>query len=371
MLILFGLIPFARLFSFTNFTSGDDTVVGNSQTKSTLDRCAALKKTIQRYSTQRQMTIITSKRHPIKFYAVIIFVSLFIAALGTLILFVSIDLLQKENPDTKNYFLPFFSFIFYFLAFSMVYAYWKNSPKVTIDNHTITFGNERFYLKDIKKVTLTGKMPFKLIIRFPMEGTALIFIDGTEKYFFDDLFSNSWEIKSFLEQTVIKKEEYIPTQIEKVDSNMIRFERFETFKGAQITSLRGIMLWGLIGIFAFLLISKTQSASKGFLIFLLVSGTFWFLINSWLMHFFCITNEYFIVKNHNFVWVAKIYRIKDIAEIVYEAQGNQPNSLRIITKDFKNKIYPAGTLRDKTWLEMKSRLEMKGVKVRNECIPEE
>lgn len=316
------------------------------------------------------MPTITSKRHPVKFYALLIFVLLFLSALGTLFLFASIDLLQKDNPQTKNYFLPLFSIAFYFLAFSMVYAYWKNSPKISIDNRTITFGNERFYLKEIKKVILTGKMPFKLIFRFPMEGTALIFNDGTEKYFFDDLFSNSWEIKSFLEQTVIKKTEYIPSQIEKIDSNIIGFERFETFKGSQITSLRGIMLWGLIGFFGVLMISKKQPPPIGVLIFFAVFGTFWFLFNSWLMHFFCITNDYFIVKNHNFIWMTKIYRIKDIKEIVYETQSNQPNGLRIITKDFRNKLYPAGTLRDKTWLEMKSRLKMKGVKVRNECIPE-
>lgn len=315
------------------------------------------------------MTIITSKRHPVKFYTVLIFVFLFLSALGTLFLFVSFDLLQKDSPETKNYFLPIFSIAFYFLAFSMVYAYLKNSPKISIDKHTITFGNERFYLKEIKQVILTGKMPFRLIIRFPMEGTALIFNDGTERFFFDDLFSNSWEIKSFLEQTVIKKTEYIPPQIENIDSNAIRFEQIETFKGNQITSLRGIMLWGLIGFFAFLLISKIQSSKIGFVIFFAVLGTFWFLFNSWLMHFFCITNDYFIVKNHNLVWLTKIYRIKDIKEIVYETQSNQPNSLRIITKDFRNKLYPAGTLRDKTWLEMKSILEKKGVKVRNECIP--
>lgn len=314
------------------------------------------------------MTVITSKRHPLKFYAVLIFAFLFLSALGTLFLFVSFDLLQKDNTETKNYFLPIFSIALYSLAFSVVYAYLKNSPKISIDKHTIAFGNERFYLKEIKQVILTGKMPFRLIIRFPMEGTALIFNDGTERFFFDDLFSNSWEIKSFLEQTVIKKTEYIPPQIEKVDSNSIRFEQMETFKGNQLTSLRGIMLWGLIGFFAFLLISKVQSVTIGPVIFFTVFGTFWFLFSSWLMHFFCITNDYFIVKNHNFVWLTKIYRIEDIKEIVYETQSNQPNSLRIITKDFRNKLYPAGTLRDKTWLEMKSILEKKGVKVRNECI---
>ena len=67
------------------------------------------------------MTIITSKRHPVKFYTVLIFVFLFLSALGTLFLFVSFDLLQKDNTETKNYFLPIFSIAFYFLAFSMTF----------------------------------------------------------------------------------------------------------------------------------------------------------------------------------------------------------------------------------------------------------
>lgn len=316
------------------------------------------------------MTTITTRRHPIKFYTILIFVFLFLSTFGSLFLFAGIDLLQREHPETKNYFLPVFSLAFYFLAFLMIYTYWKNSPKITVDKYTITIGDRTFYLKNIKNVVLTGKMPFRFIFRLPLEGTALIFNDGTEKFFFDDMYSNSWELKSFLEQTVIKKTEYISSQIEKVDTNSIRFESFDTFKGNQIISLRGILLWGLIGFFAFLLISKRQSAPSGFVIFFAVFGTFWFLFNSWLMHFFCMTNDYFIVKNHNLVWLTKIYRIKDIKEIVYETQSKQPNSLRIITKDFRNKLYPAGTLRDKTWLEMKSRLEIKGVKVRNECIPE-
>lgn len=209
------------------------------------------------------MTVIKSKRHPLKFYTVLIFVFLFLGALGSLFLFASIDLLQKDNPETKNYFLPIFSLAFYFLAFSMVYAYWKNSPKISIDNQTITIGKDRYYLKDIKKVRLTGKMPFRLIIRFPMEGTALIFNDGTEKYFFDDLFLNSWEIKSFLEQTVIKKTEFIPNNIDKVDSDAIRFEQFETFKRQTNYKLKGNLIMGINRVFyIFINFKKSISTSR-------------------------------------------------------------------------------------------------------------
>ena len=58
----------------------------------------------------------------------------------------------------------------------------------------------------------------------------------------------------------------------------------------------------------------------------------------------------------------------EIEIIVFESQGKQPNSLRIITTNYKRKLYPAGTLNNKKWLEMKTELERKNIKVRNECI---
>jgi hypothetical protein len=211
-------------------------------------------------------------------------------------------------------------------------------------------------------------MPFKFIITFPMEGTAILFNDGTEKILFDDMYSNSSEIKLFLERVVIKKQDFNHDSIKEISDDAIRFENEETFKGNQFTSLRGISLWGLIGFFGFLLISKWQSPPLGLLIFFGAFGTFWFVLNSWLMHYFGLTKDYLIVRNHNFFWKVKIYRLTDIKEVVYETQGKQPNCMRIITNDFRNKLYPAGTLRDKTWLDLKDKLEAKGVTVRNECI---
>lgn len=314
------------------------------------------------------MTRITTKRHPLKFYVFLAFGTLFLCGLGTLLLFISIDILQKENPEAKEYFMPLFSLAFYLFAFSMIIAYWKNSPIITLDNHSITFGNETFYLKDIKGIALTGKMPFKFIFTFPMEGTAILFNNGTEIILFDDMYSNSSEIKLFLEQVVFKKQEYKQSSTKEISQDAIRFENEEIYRGNQFTSLRGISLWGPIGFFIFLLNSKLQNPSVGLLIFFGAFGTFWFVLHSCLMHYFGLTKDYLIVRNHNFFWKVKIYRLTDIKEVVYETQGKQPNCMRIITNDFRNKLYPAGTLRDKTWLDLKDKLEAKGVTVRNECI---
>lgn len=282
----------------------------------------------------------------------------------------TLEVFKKEQIEQKDYLLPMVPTFLFFMAFYSVYAYWKNSPTIIIDPHrkSITFGTETYYVQDIEKVTLTGKMPFRYIIRFPMEGASILFKNGVERFIYDDMYSNSWQIKKFIDQVVNNKIEETEREIKSINKNPLRFEKEELFKGNPLTSLRGISLWGLIGFFVGMMIFKMKTPPIGFLIFIFGFSAFWFVLHSWMMHYFGLTKEYFVIRNHNYFWMQKIYRIDDIKEIVYESQGRQPNCLRIITKDFKNKLYPAGTLRDKTWLYLKGRLESNGIIVRNECI---
>ncbi len=314
------------------------------------------------------MPIITTRRHPFKFYAALLFISLLLFGIGSLILFTGINILQKGQPATKDYFMSLFGLAFYLLAFFTVYAYWKNTPHVIIDNYTIKIGDRTIDIKNIKDVALTGKMPFRFILNYPMEGTALLLADDTEIFLFDDMYANSSEIKLFLQQVVLNKQEYKPALTSNISKDSIYIENEETFKGNQFTSFRGLSLWGLIGFLTFTLFDSWEHPPMLQLVTLIVFGIFWFVLHGWLMHYFGLTTDYLIVRNHIFIWKMKIYRLSDIKEVVYETQGKQPNCMRIITKDFRNKLYPAGTLRNKTWLYLKMKLEAKGVAVRNECI---
>ena len=314
------------------------------------------------------MNIIKTQRHPLKFYAILAFGFLFLLALGSFMIFIGLENEPNEQAESKRIIMPIFGCIICLLAIWMVYSYWKNSPKITIDGNNLKIGKETFRLNSIKDVILTGKMPFRFIINFPMEGTAILFNDGRDKILFDDMYLNSYEVKSFLEQVIIKKQQFKINEPKKVTSSELRFENIEIFKGNQFTSLRGISLWGLFGVFTFMLIIKETNLKLGDVIFFCLFGTFWFVLHSWLMHYFGLTKDFLIIRNHNFIWREIIYNYSDIKEVVFESQGKQPNCMRVITNDFRNKLYPAGTLRDKTWLEMKKKLEVKGVKVRNECI---
>ena len=264
--------------------------------------------------------------------------------------------------------MPVFGFLLYIMAVYSIISYFKNSPTIVVDTSKISFNDKTYFWTEVLKIDLTGKRPFKYFINFPMEGTMLTFKDGTVKYFFDDIYSNSWKIKSFIQQIVINKKDIAEIETHQVDKNEIRLESFEVFKGNQWTSIRGLSLWGLIGFFVFLLLTKREIPPTGFLIFFVIFGTIWFTFNSYLMHYFALSSNYFAIKNNNFIWKNKIYRMVDIKEVVFETQGKLPNCLRVITKDFRNTLYPAGTLRDKTWHDIKRVLELKGIIVRNECI---
>jgi len=256
------------------------------------------------------------------------------------------------------------------LGINMVCTYFKNAPKVIIDENTIKIAKESFDLNSIKKVILTGKIPFRFIINFPMEATKIEFNNGRTKVLFDDMYSNSHEVKAFLEQVIVKKQEFKTTPLKKVNVAELKLEDSEVFKGNQFTSFRGLSLWGLLITFSFLIIVEASSVNALALLFFAVFAVVWFLIHVRFMHYFVLTECFMVIRNHIFVQRKKVYHLSNVKEIVFETQGRQPNGMRIITTDFKSTLYPAATLKDSNWLKMKKKLELKGVLVRNECIYE-
>lgn len=317
------------------------------------------------------MTTFSTRRHPLKFYTVLIFSFLFFISLGSVLLYSGIEALQKEQPKIKEYLMPVFGLGVIFLGFYSIYAYRRNSPRVTLDPYDLQIGDEVFSIADIKEVEFTGKMPFPYLLTYPMEGMAILFDDDTVKILFDDMYANSSALKLLLQQAISKKDEYEPLTTRPINREEINFENEEIFKGNQLTSFRGISLWGVVVFCAYVFFGKWEMPSIASVAFFSLFVVFWFCLHSWLMHYFGLANKYFIVRNHNFIWMKKIYPLSDIKEVVFETQSKQPNCLRVITNDFRSKLYPAGTLRDETWLDMKRQLESRGVSVRNESIDEE
>ena len=302
---------------------------------------------------------ITSKRHLYKFYLTLLLVNILFIGMGTIFLSASI----RDNNNIGYYIF----FIIVAIAIFMNFVFIKNSPKIVLVTKGLHFKNNFYSWDNLSSTELTGKSNLFLT---PTECATITFKDLKSIRIFDDLYSNSAEMKCFIQEIVIDKKDTFKIPNRNINLNNIDNEFFIPYKGNPIFSFRGILMWGLIlAIILLPLFSKKTINIKG-LLFLIPLCVFWFILNSWMMHYFEISKNFFIVKNHYYFWKKDIYSISDIKEIVFESQPKQANKLRIITKDFKTKFYLSGSLTDKNWLEMKKELENKNIIVRNECIPE-
>ena len=301
---------------------------------------------------------------------------------GTLSIFKVIEDIEYGVPFTKTLFLIpliFFPFIFY-----TVYYLLTSFPVVTIDSFgiklTTAFNSKSYYWADIEEIELTGKQPHKfLFISMPTEATTIKFEDGTVFNLWVDYYRNKSELRVILERANkiltmnTKKMTSLKFEIEKTNYSTIRINDIEgdEFNGNHLLSINGIFFYGWIVFWGIFLFIKSDSITLVSIssIFTFVMVLFFIpALLSFQMHYFIITREFLVVKNTVWFWMREIYLLEDIKEIVIETPHKRETSLRIITTDYRDKLYSAGSLRNKTWKRLIEKFEIIKIKVRNETI---
>lgn len=312
--------------------------------------------------------IIETKRSILKFYISVYLGFFFFFILGIFMIKIFFDEIEEKGFQYKLLFMLIFGIGVIIISFYTIFKYYKNAPTVRVFDNKIQINKKTISFQDIEYIDLTGKMPFKYILTFPMEGSYILLKNKEEYFLYDDMYSNFWNIKDYLNSVFLKKENYKNPNSDKVKKDIVRFEPFIFYNGFQFFSFRGLMLWGfLIPLFYGLLFVKQNPNFKGYIFFGLFA-VFWFYFNSWLMHYYGLSKKFLIIKNTNLPWREKIYELSYIKEIVFESEGRMPNCLRVITHDFRSNLYPGATLSDKEWLNLKKDLRSYGIKVRDECI---
>lgn len=307
-----------------------------------------------------------TKRHNVNFYFAVALLFLF-CALGTFLISMFFDEEQKTKEGDIVYLFFAFGVLFVAFAFYTAYQYLKNVPNIIIEKNRIFFNKETFSINDIQHINLTGKMPFRYIGRYPMEGCYIEFKNGKEKFIYDDMYSNIWEIKDYLKQVVVDKKEYQPSRKQEIKPSQVRNEHFEYYKNRLLLSFMGISFWFFCLMFLFIIV-QGKSSSVGVDIFLMFYIVLIYFFGSRLFHYYGLSKNYLIIKNFNMPWKKRVYRLEDIIEIVFETEQKRPNGLRVITKNYESKLYFGATLYDNTWRELKKNLRKKDIKVRDECI---
>ncbi len=278
--------------------------------------------------------------------------------------------------DSAHIVLLAISFVLISFAIYSITTSIKNSPSVLFNDDVLLVGSKAYYWKDFKKASFTGRKPCKCIFRYSMEGMMLQFSNEKPVYLLDYVYSNLWELKLFVQQVIIEEKKktevpsFISSQKEMTHSKQI------CYKGNCFFSAYSVLYWGTVIILGMLgvefchiyFLSDCTLAGTVLLTCIIAILLLLFWAISCTMYYFELSDNHLIAKNHILFWKKDVYPLQSIREIGFDKGfiNNRRFSLKLITKDFKYSIYPAGTLSQKTWKELGENLKKQGVKIRNE-----
>jgi hypothetical protein len=339
------------------------------------------------------MISVTSRRHWKNFYLALIGIVSFFLTMAV----VTFALRDEAVSKFAEVIGILMSLLLFFMVFYSIVRYYQNVPSIYVDINSITFNrSETFFWKNVEKIELSGKFSFKFLGGNPKEGMMLKFFSGDKKYLFDDMYENSGEIKSFIHDFVIEKQPLETTPASEIklpnkaeialldqgaiieekafevipatESNPfdISKEKFVYYKGLQISSIDGLAMWLFVTPSLYVLV-KASIELNGMAVAVLCFDLFLFLYIGRRLYYFGISDNYLVIKLHNAPWFKEIYYLSGIREVVFEQRFKMPVTLRVITNDFKSDVYPAGTVSDKQWMQLKDAFEKKNIKVRNDC----
>jgi hypothetical protein len=254
------------------------------------------------------------------------------------------------------------SLLLLFLSIIAAYSFAKRTFLVRIGDGAIIL---RGFLKtlnirssEIKSVNLFSAENLYGFAGYRTIATSIELESGKKVIITDSFYRNIPELKKALIENFGKK--IILPQRHFNSHQKTEFEtEYEKISGNPITSINGLMIIGSLCFIALSFTSKTHLVPAHlFLLFPL--AIFYFGFGSQL-YYFLISNRHLVIRNHCFPWVNKIYNLEEIILVNFEKTGKRSKSLRITTNDFKSKLYSAGSLREKHWEIIRTKLNDDGI----------
>jgi hypothetical protein len=252
-------------------------------------------------------------------------------------------------------------------------------PKIIFESGGIVFktifSTRIISLNEIASINLTGKKEIAATLN--SEEISTLNLSTGEKIFIrTECYKNSPEIRQTLEKLisvlggekkiidislVAKKESEPEKQSYSDQENLWNLK----FSGNPFFNLNAILFFGFAA-GLFLATKNTIRLYPERLPILIIPVVAFYLGLGFQLHYFILSDNHLIIKNHFWFWKKHIYPVKDIREVVFESPHRTSNSLRLITKGFKSKIYPAGSLRTGHWKKLKQLLLEKKIDIRDE-----
>lgn len=188
--------------------------------------------------------------------------------------------------------------------------------------------------------------------------TALQLNNGKTIVIQDPLYRNMAELKQRL--AINFQQKIIPyTTNRKININNTGTLHFPgTEEKSSIFFLNTIML--IIFSVALLLISYYNSDRT----FLLISPLIIILLllgQGTSMYYFILTDSALVIKNHYYFWYKKDYLFTEISAINFEIKRRLVNTMRVTTKDLKSNYFPADSLTNQSWQQLRINLIERGL----------
>jgi hypothetical protein len=298
---------------------------------------------------------------------------IFFGLLGTFIVFYIAA--QYELP--KRIFLTLLGLGSYSFSVLSLRHYLKDVPKIIISTSKITikslFTKREIPLADIEKVGLKQKSSM-LFVYLPvdMESTMIQSKQFGEIIIWDHYYENINKLKFIIEKIANKVENgdlnfdeltnikpRPKVTLDKLNSNDIRLERFKEYKGNIFLNFNSLVFFG------FLIFTLIEFDTDKIGVFFVVNGMFYGLMG-YQSNYFLMSDNYLQVRNYLWFWRKTTYRLTDINEVILEIPGKLSESARIVLKNYSTSLNPAGSLKNKHWIEFMDDLEKKGIQVRDE-----
>jgi hypothetical protein len=307
-----------------------------------------------------------------KFYAehVGAMILAFFAIGGILKLFVDpYDTKGRELGSVFGIVLLFIWIVFVYSIYSIL-----KIPRISITDASITF--QTIFAKweipwtDIRTINLIGRKKSSFLSGAE-EISELFLKDGTKQIIRVEYYKNGPAIrqalekiqKSFLEN---KMGETIqsPPQRQTTSSALPYDESIHKYAGNPYLSLNALIFYVFcIALITALFPTLSLHPERIPILLIPISMFYWGLGTN--LNYFLLSDQQLIVKNAFFFWRKHKYPVDDLLEIVFETPQRSSHSIRVITKRFETRLYPAGGLRKKQWIEFKTHLASLNIRMRN------
>lgn len=300
--------------------------------------------------------MIKSRYKPFQIF-ITLFISIFFGGITSI-------LLVKDNFSDLT--TP--SFLIIFFVFFLPYILFQRAPRITLEDNIITakylFKTKKYDWNSITDIFLSKKEYYSIlfILGQDMESTSILFENNEKLILWEDMYSNLAEMREFISE---KANEKIKDPKPKVNNSAVLFFDRKIYSGNVWTSFKTIIVAGVILSFGYLILTSPPPKKKYAYLILLMPFIFYTGFGNE-MNYFILEGENFIIKNQFFPWKKKVFKLNDISEFVIESPYKRSNSLRVITKEFRSKLFGAGSLRDKHWKEFKDDITTIGIPVRSE-----